>query len=301
MIQGLTVRTSAQQCGIDKNTSFRWRHRFLSVPALTKQRWMSGPSLFDRAINKADYDLREVTMNKIFRNKHKMVPVTVMIGAFVLFPIQPVFAQPLYKVEGNRVDKATFNGWNIYRTEACGGSCHGSTGEGNVSNPNLLNSMKNLTKEQFRRVLIDGRGIMYSYRGNKTVVDGIGDLYAYLKGRSDGAIPAGDLIEFDQPLYKIEGNRVDKETFNGWNIYRTEACGSCHQSTGEGNVSNPNLLHSMKNLTKEQFRRVLVQGRGIMYSYRGNKTVVDGIDDLYAYLKGRSEGTIPAGDLTEMK
>ena len=24
-----------------------------------------------------------------------------------------------------------------------------------------------------------------------------------------------------------------------------------------------------------------------MYSFRGNKTVVDGIDDLYAYLKGR--------------
>jgi len=249
----------------------------------------------------ATYDLREVTMNKISRNKNKIMTVAVAIGALVLFPIQPVFAQPLYKVEGNSVDKATFNGWNIYRTEACGGSCHGSTGEGNVSSPNLLNSLKNQTKEHFRRVLIDGHGIMYSYRGNKTVVDGIDDLYAYLKGRSNGAIPAGDLTELAQPLYKVEGNRVDKATFNGWNIYRTEACGSCHQSTGEGNVSNPNLLHSMKNLTKEQFRRVLVQGRGIMYSFRGNKMVVDGIDDLYAYLKGRSEGTIPAGDLTEMK
>ena len=133
-------------------------------------------------------------MNKIFRNKHKIMPVTIMIGALVLFPIQPVFAQPLYKVEGNSVDKATFNGWNIYRKEACG-SCHQSTGEGNVSNPNLLHSMKNLTKEQFRRVLIDGRGIMYSFSGNKMVVDGINDLYAYLKGRSDGAIPAGDLTE----------------------------------------------------------------------------------------------------------
>jgi mono/diheme cytochrome c family protein len=223
-----------------------------------------------------------------------------MIGALVLFSIQPVIAQPLYKVKGNSVDKATLNGWNIYRTEACG-SCHQSTGEGNVSNPNLLNSLKIQTKEHFRQMLIEGHGNMYSYSGNKTVVDGINDLYAYLKGRSDGAIPAGDLTEFVQPFYKVEGNSVDKATLNGWNIYRTEACGSCHQSTGEGNVSNPNLLHSMKNLTKDQFRRVLVQGCGIMYSFRGNKTVVYGIDDLYAYLKGRSDGAIPAGDLTEMK
>jgi len=239
-------------------------------------------------------------MNIIFRSKNKIMTVAVVIGALVLSPIQPVFAQPLYKVEGNSVDKATLNGWNIYRTEACG-SCHQSTGEGNVSNPNLLQSLKNQTKEHFRRMLIDGHNNMYSYNANKTVVDGIDDLYAYLKGRSDGAIPAGDLTELAQPLYKVEGSRVDKATFNGWNIYRTEACGSCHQSTGEGNVSNPNLLHSMKNLTKEQFRRVLVQGRGIMYSFRGNKTVVDGIDDLYAYLRGRSEGTVPAGDLTEIK
>jgi hypothetical protein len=29
--------------------------------------------------------------------------------------------------------------------------------------------------------------------------------------------------------------------------------------------------------------------------------VVDGIDDLYVYLKGRSDGVIPAGDLTLLK
>lgn len=133
-------------------------------------------------------------MNNLLRNKIKIMPAAIMFTGLVLFHNQPVFAQPLYKVEGNKVDKATYNGWNIYRTEACG-SCHQPTGEGNVSNPNLLHSMKNLTKEQFRNVLINGRGIMYSFKSNKMVVDGIDDLYAYLKGRSDGAIPAGDLTE----------------------------------------------------------------------------------------------------------
>ena len=66
-------------------------------------------------------------------------------------------------------------------------------------------------------------------------------------------------------------------------------------------MSNPNLLHSMKNLTKEQFGQVFNDGRGIMYSFSGNKMVVDRIDVLYVYLKGRSDGAIPAGDLTDMK
>jgi len=133
-------------------------------------------------------------MNKIFHSKLKIMSAVVMLGGLMLFPCQPAFAQALYKVEGHKVDKATFNGWNIYRTEACG-NCHEATGEGNVSNPNLLQTMKNQTKEHFRKVIIDGHRSMYSFSGNKTVVDGVDDLYVYLKGRSDGAIPAGDLME----------------------------------------------------------------------------------------------------------
>ncbi len=117
-----------------------------------------------------------------------------LIASMALFVSHTTIAQPFYQVEGNSVDKATLNGWNIYRKEACG-SCHGANGEGNVSNPNLNDSFKALTKERFRQVLLEGRGIMYSFAGNKTVVDGIDDLYAYLKGRSDGAIPPGDLTE----------------------------------------------------------------------------------------------------------
>ena len=133
-------------------------------------------------------------MNKILGINLKIMSAAVMIGGLALFSNQPVFAQPLNKAEGHKVDKAIFNGWNIYRTEACG-NCHEAGGEGNVSNPNLLHSLKTLTKAQFHRILIDGRGTMYSFSGNKIVVDGIDDLYAYLKGRSDGAIPAGDLTE----------------------------------------------------------------------------------------------------------
>lgn len=42
MIEGLTVRKAAYRCGIDKTTSFRWRHRFLSDPAENKPSQLMG-------------------------------------------------------------------------------------------------------------------------------------------------------------------------------------------------------------------------------------------------------------------
>ncbi len=57
----------------------------------------------------------------------------------------------------------------------------------------------------------------------------------------------------------------------------------------------------MKNLPKEKFRQILIDGHGIMFSFRNNKTGVDGIDELNIYLKGRSDGVIPEGNLTLLK
>jgi transposase-like protein len=40
--EGLSVRRAAARCGIDKTTSFRWRHRFLTRPAEQKAERLSG-------------------------------------------------------------------------------------------------------------------------------------------------------------------------------------------------------------------------------------------------------------------
>jgi transposase-like protein len=42
LIEGLTVRASAKPRGIDKNTSFRWHHRFLVLPVATKANRLQG-------------------------------------------------------------------------------------------------------------------------------------------------------------------------------------------------------------------------------------------------------------------
>jgi hypothetical protein len=42
LAEGLSVRRAAAQCGIAKNTSFKWRHRFLSAPATQEPAMLSG-------------------------------------------------------------------------------------------------------------------------------------------------------------------------------------------------------------------------------------------------------------------
>ena len=54
----------------------------------------------------------------------------------------------------------------------------------------LVNSLKTLTKEEFVKTVRDGRleKGMQSFGNSPIVMDNIDNLYAYLKGRSDGAI-----------------------------------------------------------------------------------------------------------------
>lgn len=42
LMDGDTVRGAARRCGIHKNTSFRWRHRFLALPAEVKPAHLQG-------------------------------------------------------------------------------------------------------------------------------------------------------------------------------------------------------------------------------------------------------------------
>ena len=42
MLNGDSLRESAKICGVDKNTTFRWRHRFLQLPKEIKSKELSG-------------------------------------------------------------------------------------------------------------------------------------------------------------------------------------------------------------------------------------------------------------------
>ena len=102
---------------------------------------------------------------------------------------------PYKVVDGNKVDKTTLEGWRTWRALACE-RCHGARQEGLVGPP-LVESMKRLSKDEFRQTMLKGRPEkgMPNFDGSKMVTENIDGLYAYLKGRSDGAIQPGRLEE----------------------------------------------------------------------------------------------------------
>jgi len=101
------------------------------------------------------------------------------------------------------------------------------------------------------------------------------------------------------PLYTVKnGNQVDAKTLAGWKTWRAMACERCHGPEQEGLVG-PALVNSLKVLTKEQFHTTITQGRVEkgMPNFGGVKLIQDNWENLYAYLKGRSEGNIAPGHL----
>lgn len=108
------------------------------------------------------------------------------------------------------------------------------------------------------------------------------------------AAPATAMSDDNKPLYTVvDGNKVDEHTYEGFKTWRAAACDRCHGPNQEGMVG-PSLIESLKVLTPEQFKKTLLEGRLAkgMPSWDTNQKVVENMDALYAYLKGRSDGAI---------
>lgn len=104
--------------------------------------------------------------------------------------------EPLYKVEeGYKVDSETLKGFKTWRAAACD-RCHGANQQGLVG-PSLIERLKTLTKEEFVKTVTEGKleKGMPSFKTSNMVVSNIDHLYAYLKGRSDGAITRSKVEE----------------------------------------------------------------------------------------------------------
>jgi mono/diheme cytochrome c family protein len=104
-------------------------------------------------------------------------------------------------------------------------------------------------------------------------------------------------------LYKVvEGTKVDAKTMEGFRTWRSAACDRCHGANQEGMVG-PSLVSSLKTLTKEDFVKTVRDGRleKGMQSFGTSKVVMDNIDNLYAYLKGRSDGAITKSKVSPME
>jgi len=100
----------------------------------------------------------------------------------------------------------------------------------------------------------------------------------------------------------VDGYKVDSKTMDGFRAWRAAACDRCHGANQEGLVGPP-LIESMKTLSKEEFVKTVRDGRleKGMVSFSTSKTVMDNMDNLYAYLKGRSNGDIKRAKVEELK
>jgi mono/diheme cytochrome c family protein len=100
------------------------------------------------------------------------------------------------------------------------------------------------------------------------------------------------------PYQVVDGSKVDAATLAGWKTWRAMACDRCHGPNQEGLVG-PSLINSLKVLTKDEFIATVTNGRPEkgMPNFGLIESVTKNMDNLYSYLKGRSDGAISPGRL----
>jgi methanol metabolism-related c-type cytochrome len=94
---------------------------------------------------------------------------------------------------GGTVDYALFSGWKRYHANCS--VCHGPDGLGGTFAPDLTNSLKTLSHDQFLETVVNGKQegqlAMPAFGADPNVMCYIEDIYGYLKARSDGKIARG--------------------------------------------------------------------------------------------------------------
>ena len=92
--------------------------------------------------------------------------------------------------------------------------------------------------------------------------------------------------------------RVDRGTYKGWRTYHA-VCHVCHAQDAVGSTFAPNLVDRLKGMDKERFMDVLLNGFtgeiGVMPGWKEDPNVLPRVDDLWAYLKARSDGALGLG------
>ena len=102
------------------------------------------------------------------------------------------------------------------------------------------------------------------------------------------------------PTYNVKPDgTVDWFTYSGYRRYHAE-CHVCHGPDGMGSTYAPALIDSVKAMNFDQFSEVVVGGRQnissgndkVMPSFGLNKNVMCYLDDIYVYLRARSNDAL---------
>jgi methanol metabolism-related c-type cytochrome len=131
-------------------------------------------------------------------------------------------------------------------------------------------------------LLVASGGIAYA--------DGSGDPTAVKQNEN------GEWLDKEgNPTYKISDGSVDWYTYSGYRRYHSD-CHVCHGPDGMGSTYAPALKDSLKTMSYADFLGVVASGRknvstaqeNVMPAFGDNPNVACYMDDLYVYLRARS-------------
>jgi methanol metabolism-related c-type cytochrome len=111
--------------------------------------------------------------------------------------------------------------------------------------------------------------------------------------------PEAPIDPVENPYIVVDG-KVDPGTYNGFRRYHN-TCHVCHGPDGLGSSFGPTLVDTLKAIDYYAFSDVVVNGRtnaannSVMPSFGTDANVMPYLDDIYGYLKARSDGAIPPG------
>ena len=96
----------------------------------------------------------------------------------------------------------------------------------------------------------------------------------------------------------IQKCKVDKSTYIGWRTYHA-VCHVCHAQNAVGSTFAPSLLTRLEGMDKARFDDVVGNGFtgqvGVMPGWKDDPNVMPRLDDLWHYLKARSDGALGVG------
>jgi len=112
----------------------------------------------------------------------------------------------------------------------------------------------------------------------------------------------------DPKPYTINNGAVDQHTFIGY-LHYEGTCYWCHGQDATGSTFAPSLVDALKTLSHKDFENIVVNGgvvngRPVGYGTSNvfvmpalgtSPNVMCYLDDIYAYLKARSDGVIGRG------
>jgi methanol metabolism-related c-type cytochrome len=105
------------------------------------------------------------------------------------------------------------------------------------------------------------------------------------------------------PTFKVQSDgTVDWFTYSGFRRYHSD-CHVCHGPDGEGSSYAPALSNSLKTMNYPDFANVVVNGRknvntaqeSVMPSFGTNPNVMCYLDDIFVYLRARTNDAVPRG------